>query len=153
MKRFLAVPLVAAVLTVGAISHRTAQFGISTEELRIRATVLDYVEGIYERDTDRVARALHPDVRRLVRASRGETNTLDRHELIALADGSCTRRLPREGPRRVLVYELREDVAAVRLTTAWGVDLVHLAKANGRWQIVGIVGTVPGSLAPAGDAA
>ena len=127
MKRYLGVPLVAMVLTAGAISHRTAQFGISTEELRIRATVLDYVEGIYERDASRLARALHQDARRLVRVADEATSTLGRPELIALADGSCDEKMPREGPKRVLVYELRENVASVRLTAAWGVDLVHLA--------------------------
>ena len=61
---FWIVPLLVLLVSAGASRHPSSQFGISTEELRIRATVMDYVEGIYDRDADRMARSLHPDVRR-----------------------------------------------------------------------------------------
>lgn len=155
MRKLSIIPLLVLLVSVAAGSTLPpAQFGISTEELRIRATVMDYVEGIYDRDAERMARALHPDVRRHVQvANEDEASTLDRHELIALAGEACDLGLPRRGPKRVLVYELRANVAAVRLTAAWGVDMLHLAKEDGRWRIVGIVGTAPRSLMPTGDAA
>lgn len=122
-------------------------FGISADELRVRAAVLDYVEGIYERDAGRMARSLHPDVRRHTRAAQegqAATTTLAHDDLIALADSRlCNASMPRSGPRRIMVFELRDNVAAAKLTAAWGVDLLHLAKEDGKWRIVGIVGTAP----------
>lgn len=154
MRKFWIVPLLVLLVSAGASRHPSSQFGISTEELRIRATVMDYVEGIYDRDADRMARSLHPDVRRHVQvADENATSTLDRQELIALAGSLCDVQMPRRGPKRVLLYELRDNVAAVKLTAAWGVDLLHLSKEDGRWRIVGIVGTAPRSLMPTGDAA
>lgn len=143
MKKFWSLPLLALLaLVTGASVPPPAQFGISTDELRIRAAVMDYVEGIYERDTARLARSLHPDVRRHVQVAREEDadgSTLDHEGLLELASaGEC---MPRRGPKRVQIYELRNNVAAAKLTTAWGVDLLHLAKEDGRWKIVGIVGT------------
>ena len=155
MRKFWIVTMLTALVAVsGASSYPPSQFGISTEELRIRATVMDYVEGIYDRDAGRMERALHPDVRRHVQvADEDGASTLNHDALVALADASCDVRMPRRGPKRVLVYELRDNVAAVKLTAAWGVDLLHLAKEDGRWRIVGIVGTAPRSLMPTGDAA
>jgi hypothetical protein len=132
-------------------------FGISADELRVRAAVLDYVEAIYERDTDRMARSLHPDVRRHTRAAqegRAAATTLAHDDLIALADARlCNASLPRRGPKRISVYELRDNVAAAKLTAAWGVDLLHLAKEDGKWRIVGIVGTAPRQLKTHADEA
>jgi len=157
MRKFWISSSLALLVVVASAMVPPDQFGVTPDEMRIRATVLDYVEGIYDRDAERLERALHPDGRRHVQATRpgeGGAEMLDRAELVSIAEGRrCDARMPRKGPRRVMVYELRENVAAVRLTAAWGVDLLHLAKEDGRWQIVGIVGTAPGSLVPNGDTA
>ena len=133
-------------------------FGISADELRVRAAVLDYVEGIYERDADRMARSLHPDVRRHTRAAQeghSAATTLAHDGLIALADSRlCNASMPRRGPKRIMVFELHDNVAAAKLTAAWGVDLLHLAKEeDGKWRIVGIVGTAPRQLKTHADEA
>lgn len=156
MRKLSIIPLLALIVAVAAAGSPPGQFGVSTDEIRIRATVMDYVEGIYERDADRMSRALHPDAQRHIQVAMendlGSTQT--REQLVALADSQrCEVDLPRKGPKRVLVYEMRDNVAAARLTAAWGVDLLHLAKEDGRWRIVGIVGTAPRSLLPQGDAA
>lgn len=149
--------LVLVVVVAGAATPVVppGTFGITTDELRVRAAVLDYVEGIYKRDAERMARSLHPDVRRHVRAIQegvSSSTTLEHDDLLALAEGElCNASLPRRGPKRISVYELRDNVAAARLTAAWGVDLLHLAKEDGRWRIVGIVGTAPRSLMPGAD--
>lgn len=157
MKRLWIPSALAFVVLVASAMTPPGQFGVTPDEMRVRATVLDYVEGIYDRDAERVGRALHPDMRRHVQATRpgeGGADVLDREELVSLAAGRrCDARMPRSGPRRVMVFELHDNVAAVRLTAAWGVDLLHLAKEDGRWRIVGIVGTAPGSLPPTGDTA
>ncbi len=156
MRKWGIIPLL--VLLVGILGGGTlppSTFGISADEIRVRAAVMDYVEGIYERDAERLAQALHPEAKRHAQATRdgeGAGNTLDRDDLIGLAAARiCDARLPRKGPKRVLIYELRDNVAAVKLTAAWGVDLLHLAKEEGRWRIIGIVGTAPRSLLPETD--
>jgi hypothetical protein len=157
MRKFSIAATLVLLLGVTAGMSPPGQFGVTPDEMRIRAAVLDYAAGIYDRDAERMERALHPDVRRHVQATRpseGAAELIGRDELVSLADGRrCDARMPRKGPRRVLVYELRDNVAAVRLTAAWGVDLLHLAKADGEWRIIGIVGSVASSSDPNGDTA
>jgi hypothetical protein len=89
---------------------------------------------------------------RAIQEGVSSSTTLEHDDLLALAEGDlCNASLPRRGPKRISVYELRDNVAAARLTAAWGVDLLHLAKEDGRWRIVGIVGTAPRSLMPGAD--
>lgn len=142
-KWFLLAFTAAAGLTAGG-AQTPNSLGITADELRVRAAVLDYAEGIYEREASRLARSLHPDVRRHIqtaREGRGGPGTLDYDDLLTLASRSCNARVPRSGPKRIVLYALRDNVAKARLTAAWGEDVIHLTKEHGRWRIVGIVGS------------
>ena len=60
-RRFLGV---AAVLLVGMVAFSAGP----DDEAAIKATALDYLEGWYSRDAERMERALHPDLaKRIVR--------------------------------------------------------------------------------------
>ena len=144
MRRRFVLPLVLFAGVTASGAQTPGAFSLSADELRVRATVLDYAEGIYAREAGRLSRSLHPDVRRHIQVAREGSPTaatLDYDDLVTLASRDCDRSIPRRGPKRVVLYRLSNNVASARLTAAWGVDIIHLTKEDGRWRIVDIVGS------------
>jgi hypothetical protein len=122
----------------------------------VRQAVLDYVEGIYEVDPARVARSVHPEL-----AKRGfyrrdaatpfseSTMSFDRLQQVA-QNYNKEGRLPKDAPKDIVVYDVLDQTATVKLTAAWGIDYMHLAKYDGTWKIVNVLWqspSAPGSTA------
>jgi hypothetical protein len=134
--------LITIVLATGAGSAR-AQTAADTEALR--ATALDYAEGWYEGNGQRMARAVHPElVKRIV-----IWDTLSKRSVIqtmgatALVNGTY-RGFGRETPadrqeKTVNVLDVFQNAASVRVTMADWIDYLQLAKVDGRWVIVNVL--------------
>jgi hypothetical protein len=41
--------------------------------------------------------------------------------------------------KKVDVYEVLDQTASAKVTAMWGIDYLHLAKYDGRWQIINIL--------------
>ncbi len=117
----------------------------SGEEAAVRAAVLDYVEGIYDVDPARIERSVHPE---LAKRGFGRRDMADPYreipmtfeQLVKLAgsyneDGD----IPADAPKEVVVYEILDQTASIKLVAEWGVDYMHLAKYDGRWKIVNVL--------------
>lgn len=115
------------------------------EEAAVRAAVLDYVEGIYEVEPERIERSVHPE---MAKRGFGRRSGADPYreipmtfeQLVELArtyneDG----RIPEDAPKEVIVYEVSDQTASVKLIAEWGIDYMHLAKYDGRWMIVNVL--------------
>ncbi|MGQ0765977.1 MAG: nuclear transport factor 2 family protein [Gemmatimonadota bacterium] len=111
-------------------------------EADVRRAALDYIEGFYEGDSTRLVRSVHPDVQKfgfwIPRDSSSYTGgAMPWGEFL-----SYTRRIRERGtpapptaPREVVVYDILDQTASVRVTAFWGTDYLLLAKHNGRWMI------------------
>ena len=116
----------------------------STDSAAIRATALDYIDGWYAANADRMARALHPEL-----AKRNvTTDSLGRSRLIQMSAMTLVNGTRAGGGSRIAEAERRDDVkildsfgnaASVRVTAATWVDYMHMAKFNGRWVIVNVL--------------
>jgi ketosteroid isomerase-like protein len=101
----------------------------------IRDTVLDYFEGWFTADVDRMERALHPD---LVKrwpgtdhaASLGITTKERMIELTAAGEGRKD-----AGPIDVTVEDVREDIASVRVRGGVYHEYLHLVRTRDGWKI------------------
>jgi Putative lumazine-binding len=124
--------------------------GMITEaavEVAIRTTVMDYVEGWYEGDAERMNRCLHPClVKRAVKVQSdgGEPRFID----ITKDDmmGYTLAGEGREAPRDKLYYkvdilDVYEGIAMARAESYEYVDYVQLANQNGQWLIVNVLYT------------
>lgn len=102
----------------------------TAEREAIRRTCLDYAEGFFEGDADRLREALHPElVKRTVDG--GSLDPLGREELIESATGE-----DREMPTiTVAVDDVHDGIATATIVSAY-VDYVHLARIDGGWMIV-----------------
>jgi hypothetical protein len=118
-----------------------------TDDLtQIRQAALDYAQGWYEGDTERVRRSLHPELakRRIVRdAQTGEEGVrhVSRQIMLDLTQQGGGRD---EVPADKRVYDVTildvcGDIASVRADTTEYVDYLHLARSQGRWLIVNVL--------------
>jgi hypothetical protein len=116
------------------------------EEAAISATALDYIEGWYTRDPERMERALHPQlVKRRVGVDPGSGDTyLDEGSALRLVQG--TRPPPGETVpplgsqrREVTVLDVYGNAATVKIDADDWVDYLHLVKWNGEWKILNVL--------------
>jgi hypothetical protein len=109
----------------------------------IRNTALDYIESWYSGDAERMERCLHPDLskRTWIHDERG----FDRLEpisalglVIATRRGAGQRTPPERQRKDIIIQDVFQNAACVRVDAAGWVDFLHLAKLNGQWVIVNV---------------
>ena len=111
----------------------------------IRQTALDYIEGWYEGNAERMERALHPELaKRIVRTNpQSKQSRLDQMSAMSLVQG--TRRgggknTPKERQQKdVTILDVYEGAASVKIVALEWIDYLHMAKFNGRWVIVNVL--------------
>lgn len=134
--------LLATALILGAVEGRAQH--ASPEDLEaIRQTALDYIEGWYTGDPERMARSLHPDLaKRIVRTKDGQ-NVLDHMGTETLVDrarsGSGKQTPIAEQRKDVKILDVLENAASVRVDARDWIDYMHMARWNGRWVIVNVL--------------
>jgi hypothetical protein len=110
----------------------------------IKATALDYVEGWYEGNAERMERALHPDLaKRIV-----NTNEQGRSQLGQMSAMSLVQGVKRGGgkdtakekqQKDVVILDVFENAASVKAVMSGWVDYMHIAKFNGRWVVINVL--------------
>ncbi len=126
-----------------ALACGPAWGGSEADEKAVRAAILDYVEGVYELEPERIERSVHPEL-----AKRGYYKSdgawveipMTFPQLVELAatyndDGH----IPADAPKKIELFEVLDKTASAKLTANWGVDYFHLAKVDGKWQIMNVL--------------
>lgn len=128
----------------------TAQTQATSDKEAVRQAVLDYVEGIYLVDPARIEGSVHPDLAKLGFPRRGAETTygastrMTFQQLIDVAKTyNKAGRLPKDAPKEVVIYEVVDQTATVKLTAVWGIDYMQLAKFDGKWKIVNVLWQSP----------
>lgn len=124
----------------------TAQTQEGTDKEAVRQAVLDYVEGIYNVEPARIERSVHPDLAKLGFSRRGSETAygsgvkMTIQQLVDIAKTyNKAGRLPKDAPKEIVIYEVVDQTATVKLTAVWGIDYMHLAKFDGKWKIVNVI--------------
>ena len=111
----------------------------------IKQTALDYIEGWYEGNTERMERALHPELaKRIVRTDRASGRSgLGQMSAMSLVQGTRAgggKNTPKEKQQKdVTVLDVFGNAASAKVIASEWVDYLHLAKWNGRWVIVNVL--------------
>jgi hypothetical protein len=135
--------IVLTVLTVLIAPSGRAQTAADTSA--IRAAALDYAEGWYAGDGDRLARALHPElVKRIVvgdtATKRSFVQTMGASSLVNAARHGYGKSTPAERRQRdVTVLDVYGNAAVAKIVMADWIDYLQLGKVDGRWQIVNVL--------------
>ena len=108
--------------------------------------VLDYVEGIYEVTPERIERSVAKDLAKVGywRAPEGKTydeSTMSFDQLVKLAGNwNAEGRVdPEEAPKEIEILDIMDKTAVAKLSAAWGIDYLNLAKIEGKWMIKNVL--------------
>ncbi len=119
---------------------------LETDKEAIKKTALDYIEGWYEGNSDRMERALHPDLaKRIVRVSsdNNKFNRLDQMSAMSLVQGTRRgggKQTPKEKQQKdVTILDVLVNAASVKIVASDWIDYLHVARFNGRWVIVNVL--------------
>lgn len=119
----------------------------SSDEIAIRKAAMDYAEGWFEGDADRMARCLHPSlVKRALRPNptTGDLtlNDLTKDDMVQFTkDGGGTDLARDKLYYRIDVLEVFQEVAMVRCETPPYVDYLQLVNHDENWLILNILYT------------
>jgi len=137
--------LCVVILTTCAVEARAQTSVSDADRTAIRQTALDYIEGWYEGNAERMERALHPELaKRIVLVNpQNKWSRLDQMGAMNLVQG--TRRgggkeTPKERQQKdVTILDVFENAASVKIVASDWVDYLHVARWNGRWVIVNVL--------------
>ena len=131
-------------VAVALLWPATARAQSAADTAAIRATALDYVEGWYEANPERMERALHPELaKRIVQTDAQGRSRLGQQSAMTLV--ANTRRgggtdIPADKRKSdVRILDIYGNAASARVQAATWVDYLHVAKSNGRWVIVNVL--------------
>jgi hypothetical protein len=130
------------VLTLAAVPVRAQT---AADSSAIRATALDYVEGWYDGNPERMGRALHPElVKRIVVSDTAtKRSVLQNMGASALVNGTrhgWGKETPKAKQQKdVTILDIFGNAASVKAVMADWIDYLQIAKVDGRWVIVNVL--------------
>ena len=115
-----------------------------TDRAAITATALDYIEGWYTGDAERMERALSPDLaKRIVMTNDQGRSQLQQMSAMGLVQGvkrGGGKSTPKEKQQKDLtILDVYENAAVVKIVASDWVDYLQEARFNGRWVIVNVL--------------
>ncbi|MEM6726730.1 MAG: nuclear transport factor 2 family protein [Bacteroidota bacterium] len=144
---FLSIPLA---LVASVFLFSASKKVLSEEEKAIEAAILDYVEGIYEMDTTRIYRSVHPELEKRGYYFSDEKDRYSKklemsfEQLVDLTKG--WNKNGQAGPdalKKIDIYTIHDKTASAKLTAYWGLDFMHLAKIDDKWMIMNVLWQTP----------
>ena len=134
--------IVIAVCLVAFAAAAISAHAQSPRHELVRRAALDYLEGFYEGDTVKLMRSVRPDVAKYgfdlprgATAYIGEPMKWEEFLSYARQFKARGRVTPASAPREVLLLDVLDQTAAVKVTAWWGTDYLLLGKYDGRWMI------------------
>ncbi len=142
-----AIALSASTLLLLALSLATpevTQAQTPADSAAVERAALDYIQGYYSGNPERMEKALHPDLaKRIVRTDADGLSTLDQMTaatLVQITQRMAERPVPEEAWQdEATILDIFENVASVRVDATQWIDYLHLARWNGEWKIVNVL--------------
>jgi hypothetical protein len=136
-------PILAACGTLLLVTP-PARAQAAADSAAIRATALDYIEGWFQGNGERMERALHTHLakRRVATDSTGRSRLIEMTalELVQGTRAAYGTELPAAERRSdVTILDIYGNAASVRVNAGPWVDYMHVAKWSGRWVIVNVL--------------
>jgi ketosteroid isomerase-like protein len=101
---------------------------------------LDYIEGWYNGDVERVERVLHPEFVRRIAAGDDFFWQQDRTKFLEAVRSGGDKATPADQRQiKVTVRDVARTTAAVRINSAYYVEYLSLVKLRDRWQIANVL--------------
>jgi len=110
----------------------------------VRLAALDYVEGVYNVQPERIERSVHPSLVKRgfykdTAAGPYTESPMTYEQLVRLA-GNWNKDGKRDTSiKDVSVLDVLDQTAVAKVTANWGIDYMLLARFDGRWKITQII--------------
>ena len=128
------------------VAAQSARVPTAADSAAIKATALDYIEGWYQGNADRMQRALHPELAKRIVMQPQQPNMrarLDQQSAMTLTNntraGGGSRTPPERQQKDVTILDIYENAASAKIVADSWIDYLHLARVDGRWQIVNVL--------------
>jgi len=136
MRRFAGILLI---LTVFCPVTAVAQ--PASDRAGVRQAAADYVDALYQVDSTKVVRSVHPDLVKYGYYTRdgtyrGTPMTFTELKQLAASWNKGQKRVdPDTATKEVVVLDVLDKTASAKIVAHWGIDYLHLAKVDGNWMI------------------
>lgn len=129
------------------MTHRTTEGQHSDDLAEIRQAALDYLQGYYEADAERMRRSLHPELAK--RGIRQDPQTgeqrfyhLSQQQMVAKTQQGGGSDTPSDKRYyEITTLDVYKGIACVKAESYDYVDYLHLAHYEGKWVIVNVLWT------------
>ena len=110
----------------------------------IKRVALDYAEGWYEANPEKMERALHADLAKRVvrvdlRTKREKLEHMSALTLIQYTRRRADRPKPEKQQKDVTILDVHGNTACVKLVMNGWIDYLHVARIAGQWKIVNVL--------------
>jgi hypothetical protein len=117
---------------------------LEAAKVEVERTALDYIEGAYSGDAERMERAVHPELTKMLLNRHRQTGERFLYKMGAsdLIEGTRAGLGVLEDGKRnieVNIYDIAFDMASVKVTSAMYIDYLQIAKVNGEWKIINVL--------------
>jgi hypothetical protein len=116
----------------------------AADKASIEQTCLNYIEGYFSGDADRMQGALHPELTKVRPQTLKQTGKimLDKVGTELLVEATRTKMGVMDEADWKIDYKLldyREDLAMVEIVSSMFIDYIQLARFNGEWKIINVL--------------
>jgi len=107
----------------------------------VRQAATDYVEALYQVDSTKVVRSVHPELVKYGYYTRDGTyrgtpmTYAELKQLAANWNKGQKRVDPDTATKEVVVLDVLDKTASAKIVAHWGIDYMHLVKVDGSWMI------------------
>jgi len=142
MKKIMFMILIVLVILLGLFVF--GQDNIAREKAAIEKVAMDYIEGWYEGNAERMERSLHAELakRAMVQDAEGKEyfQSLTKSDMVKATEGGGGIKFPVEKRRiNITVLDVYKNMAAAKVESGSFVDYLHLGKTEGQWKIVNVL--------------
>ena len=149
MKKIIFALVLAFVFCVSSAFSQTATAptapapSLDADKVAITATALDYIEGWYTGDAERMERALSPDLAKRIVMTKDGRSMLQQMSAMTLVQytrrGGGKQTSKEKQQKDVTILDIFENAASVKVVASDWVDYLQVARFNGKWVIVNVL--------------
>lgn len=138
MARLFPLLILTFIFTFSTVQAQTAE-----DSLAIKQAALDYIEGWYTADAERMEKALHPELAKRIVHTDPKTgrSRLDNMGAMTLVQYTRMKKAENlaEQQADVTILDIFQNTAAVKIVANQWIDYLQVARSNGEWKIINVL--------------